>query len=81
MSKRGPHTSPTDRDYRQAAAFEMNRFGLTFPEALRLVKDKRSPGILQTIEAWRSRHGWPATNSPLSRGYVFELIGMQQGRK
>ena len=68
MGKRGPHTSPTDRHYHQVAAFEMNRFGLTFPEALKLVKDKRYPGILQTIEAWRSRHGWPAENSPLSRG-------------
>ena len=45
------------------------------------MKAKRYPGILQPIEAWRSRHGWPAANSPRSRGYVFELIGMQQGRK
>ena len=81
MGKRGPHTPHTDRDYHQAAVFEMNRFGLTFPEALRLVKDKRYPGILQTIESWRSRHGWPDAKSPLSRGYVFELIGMQQGSR
>lgn len=68
----------TENDYRQAAKFEMDRFGLTLPEAMKLVKDKRYPGILKTIEDWRAQHGWPAANSPLSRGYVYDLIGMQR---
>lgn len=67
----------TDTDFRQAAKFEMKRFGLTLPEALRLVKDKRYPGILKTIEDWRARRGWPAANSSLARGYVYELLGLR----
>lgn len=70
----------TDADFRQAAKFEMKRFGLTLPEALRLVKDKRYPGILKTIDDWRARYGWPAANSGLTRGYIYELIGLHQGR-
>lgn len=70
----------TESDYRDAAKFEMKRFGLTLPEALKLVKDKRYPAILKTIEDWRAQHGWPAASSPLSRGYVFDLIGMQRSK-
>lgn len=70
----------TDDDFRQAAKFEMKRYGLTLPEATTLVKDKRYPGIVKTIEDWRGRHGWPAANSPLSRGYVYELLGLRLGR-
>lgn len=71
----------TERDYRQAAKFEMDRFGLTLPEGMKLVKDKRYPGILKTIEDWRAQHGWPAASSELSRGYVLDLIGIQRGRR
>jgi hypothetical protein len=70
----------TDADFRLAAKFEMRRFGLTLPEATTLVRDKRYPGILKTIEDWRARHGWPAANSPLSRGYVYELLGLRPER-
>jgi hypothetical protein len=70
----------TEADYRQAAKFDMKKFGLTLHEAMKLVKDKRYPGILKTIEDWRARHGWPAANSPLSRGYVYELLGLSPGR-
>ena len=70
----------TEADYRQAAKFDMKRFGLTLPEAMKLVKDKRYPGILKTIDDWRLRHGLPATSSPLTRGYIYELLGIKQGR-
>lgn len=79
MTRRKSADSPTEHDYQQAAKFDMKRFGLTLPEALRLVKDKRYPGILKTIEDWRARYGWPAANSSLTRGYVYELLGMQRG--
>ncbi len=69
----------TEADFRQAAKFDMRRFGLTLPEAMKLVKDKRYPGILKTIEDWRARYGWPAANSGLTRGYIYELIGLQRG--
>lgn len=69
----------TEADYRQAAKFEMKRFGLTLLEAMRLVKDKRYPGIVKTINDWRAKHGWPAANSSLVRGYVYELLGIQRG--
>ena len=69
----------TEADFRQAAKFDMKRFGLTLPEAMKLVKDKRYPGILKTIEDWRARYGWPAANSGLTRGYIYELIGLQRG--
>jgi hypothetical protein len=71
----------TEADYRQAAKFDMDRFGLTLPEAMKLVKDKRYPGILKTIDDWRARYGWPAANSGLTRGYIYELLGMQRGRR
>lgn len=71
----------TDTDYQQAAKFDMKRFGLTLPEALKLVKDKRYPGILKTIGDWRARYGWPASNSALTRGYIYELLGTQRGRE
>jgi hypothetical protein len=67
----------TQADFQQAAKFDMRRFGLTLPEALKLVKDPRYPGILKTIEDWRARYGWPAANSSLTRGYIYELLGMQ----
>jgi hypothetical protein len=70
----------TEADYRQATKFDMKRFGLTMDEALRLVKDDRYPGILKTIEDWRAQHGWPAADSSLTRGYIYELIGLQRGR-
>lgn len=70
----------TDADFHQAAKFDMKRFGLTLPEAMQLVKDKRYPGILKTIDDWRARHGWPAANSPLSRGYIYELLGLRPER-
>lgn len=69
----------TEADYRQAAKFDMRRFGLTKDEAMRLVKDDRYPGILKTIGDWAMRHG-AASNSGLVRGYVYELLGMQRGR-
>lgn len=68
----------TEADYRQATKFDMKRFGLTLPEAMKLVKDKRYPGILKTIDEWRARYGWPAANSALTRGYIYELLGMQR---
>jgi hypothetical protein len=70
----------TEADFRQAAKFDMKRFGLTLTEAMKLVKDKRYPGILKTIDDWRVRYGLPATNSALTRGYIYELLGIQQGR-
>lgn len=70
----------TERDYQQAAKFDMDRFGLTLSEAMKLVKDKRYPGILKTIDDWRGKHGWPAASSGLTRGYIYELIGLQRGR-
>ena len=70
----------TPYDYQQAAKFDMKRFGLTLPEAMKLAKDKRYPGILKTIDDWRVRHGLPATNSGFTRGYIYELLGIQQGR-
>lgn len=70
----------TEADFRQAAKFDMERFGLTLPEAMKLVKDKRYPGILKTIDDWRLRYGLPATNSALTRGYIYELLGIQRGR-
>lgn len=70
----------TEADHRQSAKFDMKRFGLTLPEAMKLVKDKRYPGILKTIDDWRARYGWPAANSGLTRGYIYELLGIQQGR-
>lgn len=69
----------TEANFRQAAKFDMRRFGLTIDEALKLAKDDRYPGILKMIEDWRSRHGWPATDSSLTRGYIYELIGLQRG--
>lgn len=70
----------TERDYRQAAKFDMDRFGLTLPEAMKLVKDKRYPGILKMIDDWRAKHGWPAASSGLTRGHIYELLGIQRGR-
>ena len=70
----------TEADYRQAAKFDVKRFGLTMDEAMKLVKADRYPGLLKTIEDWRARHGWPAANSALTRGYIYELLGMQRGR-
>jgi hypothetical protein len=69
----------TEADFRLAAKFDMKRFGLTLPEALKLVKDKCYPGILKTIESWRAKYGWPAANSGLTRGYIYKLLGMQRG--
>lgn len=70
----------TEGDYRQAAKFDMSRFGLTLAEAMKLVKDKRYPGILKTIDDWRGKHGWPAASSGITRGYIYELIGIHRGR-
>jgi len=69
----------TEADFRLAAKFDMTKFGLTLPEAMKLVKDKRYPGILKTIDDWRARYGWPAANSGLTRGYIYELLGIQRG--
>lgn len=71
----------TEADYTHAARFDMKRFGLTMDEALKLVKDDRYPGLLKTIDDWRARHGWPAANSSLTRGYIDELIGTQRRRR
>jgi hypothetical protein len=71
----------TERDYQQAAKFDMKRFGLTLSEALTLVKDARYPGILKTIDDWRAKHGWPAATSALTRGYIYELLGLQRGHR
>lgn len=80
MTKRKSDDALTDTDYRQAAKFDMDRFGLTLPEAMKLVKDKRYPGILKTVDDWRAKHGWPAASSGLTRGYIYELLGIQRGR-
>lgn len=69
----------TETDYRQAAKFDMKKFGLTMDVALRLAKDDRYPGILKTIGDWAVRYG-VASNSALTRGYIYELLGIQQGR-
>lgn len=71
----------TERDFHDAARFDMKRFGLTMDEALKLVKDDRYPGILKMIDDWRAKHGWPAANSGLTRGYIYELLGMKRGRR
>lgn len=75
--KRENDDTLTEADFQQAAKFDMRRFGLKLPEALKLVKDSRYPGILKTIEDWRTKYGWPSANSSLTRGYIYELLGMQ----
>jgi hypothetical protein len=70
----------TERDFQQAARFDMKKYGLTMDEAMRLVKDDRYPGIKTTIGDWAMRHG-AASSSGLVRGYIYELLGMQRGRR
>jgi len=70
----------TEEDFRQAARFDMKKYGLTMDEAMRLVKDDRYPGLKTTIGDWAMRHG-ASTNSGLTRGYIYELLGMQRGRR
>ena len=66
----------TEADFRQAARFDMKKFGLTMEEAVRLVKDARYPGILKTIGDWAMNHG-AASNSALVRGRIYELLGIR----
>ena len=65
----------TERDYQEAASFEMKKFGLSQAEALRLVKDDRYPGILKTISDWAMQHG-ASSSSPLVRRHIYELLGI-----
>jgi hypothetical protein len=65
----------TEEDFRVAARFDAKKFGLTSDEALKLVKDSRYPGILKTIGDWAMRHG-AASSSPLVRGHIYELLGI-----
>lgn len=71
----GYDTDPlSDRDYAQAARFEAKKYGLSQEEALRLAKHPRYLSIREDVESWRAKHGFPAANSPLARGYLLSKL-------
>jgi len=65
---------PSDRDFEQAARFEGKKYGLTREEALRFVRHPRYLSIRRDVESWRERHGFPAANAALTRGYLRSLV-------
>jgi hypothetical protein len=52
-------------------------YGLTPKETDDFLAVEGWETIEPKVEAWRERHGWIATNSPLSRGFVQDAIAKQ----
>lgn len=73
--KHGYDTDPiSDREFEQSARFEAKKYGLKHEEALRFVKHPRYLSIRNEVERWREQHGFPATNSSLTRGYLLDKL-------
>lgn len=71
----GYDTDPiSDREFESSARFEAKKYGLTHAEALRLVKHPRFLSIRREVESWREKHGFPAANSSLTRGYLLRRL-------
>lgn len=70
----------TQLDLEHAARFDERRYGLTHQEALVLVSRSTADYkvLIRKIEGWRETHGFPAQNSPLARGYIRSLLGLQR---
>jgi len=64
----------SDREYEQAARFDAKKHGLTREEALRYVKHPRYLSIRRDVSDWQREHGYPADNSPLTRGYLLSKL-------
>ena len=64
-----------DREYASSGArFEAKKYGLTRQEAVRLVRHPRYDRVIEEHEAFRAKYGWPAADSPLSRGELLRLM-------
>lgn len=50
-------------------------YGLTSEEAERFADHPKHRQILKELDEWRNEHGFPATNSPLTRGKLQDLMG------
>jgi hypothetical protein len=74
-TKYGYDTDPiSDREFEQAARLDSKKYGLKHEEALRFVKHPRYLSIRDDVERWREQHGFPATNSSLTRGYLLSKL-------
>lgn len=54
-------------------------FGLTSKEAKSLAIHPKHREIIERLDKWRGQHGYPAPNSPLSRGKLLELMRSNHG--
>lgn len=54
--------------------FYASKYGLTNDEAQRLINHPNREQIVRATEQWREEHGFPAPNSPLSRGYLLDRM-------
>lgn len=58
------------------------KYGLTYDEARALAWLIENDDQLEArIEDWRSKHGYPAADSPLARGIVVDIIKREIGRE
>lgn len=64
--------------HQREAARYARRFGLKAGEALRLIEHPRRAEILDELFSWRESVGLPEESSPLSRGYLLELIDSER---
>lgn len=64
----------TERDYQVDAKWQSRKYGLPASSALKLAKSKNREKILDTVEAWQRQNGYPASSSPLTRGYLLKTL-------
>ena len=71
----------SDRTFRfEGGSFLMHKYGLTRDEAEDLMSrpDVRVREIMVQVDRWSNEHG-AASASPLTRGYLLELLGQREG--
>jgi len=64
----------SEREFDESARLEAKKYGLDHEEALQFVRHPRYLSIRGEVERWREQHGFPATNSSLTRGYLISRI-------
>lgn len=65
--------SPSEYKH-SGAAFLARKYGLKKSEAEKLATSPLQHQIVADHERWRERHGWPAADSPLSRGKLLKSL-------
>jgi hypothetical protein len=72
----GRHVDPHENQEEKKFFYRWygKKYGLRALELDALWKCHRVDRLEQELEAWQKDHGWPATNSPLTRGKLVELI-------